>query len=461
MRFFLVPLLGLLATSQALAVEVDFEGYTRARARLFDDLSLDRSLANAEGTTAYVQHRLWLKPRFLINDHLAVFTEFRGLDGVMWGENPSAGWDPVSGTAYDPMFSDDLAPPLSAGTSSEVAWDAAGSLSGFALWRAWGEVDTDYGRFAFGRMPLHWGMGIWQNDGQGLTSEYGDTVDRLQWQKVIDDVWVQLAVDVNDAGQPYRRDDTWSANAAVGYRAEKLKVGLNTQLRRGSDPGFTLFTGDGALDLTAGNLRVQAEVLGQTGGGDLSTGANGVQLSAYGSALDVGLHSPSLGLGLAAGFASGDRDDTDENMHTFRFDPDYDVGVILFEQPMPVLQAVAITDENGGRSYDQTLIGPQVSNAIFLKPRVWKEVHEGVEVEGSVLWARTAAIPEDWGARSTYGVELAGTVRLHAWDHLELQGSGAAFLPGTYFSGYADTEAGYEHFDQPVYGAQVLSKIDF
>lgn len=460
MRSLILPVLGILASLPAFAVEVEFEGSTRARARLFNDLSLNRDLVDSSGTQAYVQHRLWLKPRFLINDHLAVFTEFRGLDGVLWGQSPTTGWDPVTGTAYDAVFSDDLAPALAQG-AGDLAWDDAGALRSFALWRAWAEVDTNYGRFAVGRMPLHWGLGLWQNHGLGLTSEYGDTADRVQWQHVVDDVWVMLALDLNDSGVTWRSDEMISAQGAVGYRSEKLDVGFTAQYRSAADPAFGLFTGDAATDYRAGTMRIQAEVLGQSGTGDLASGANDVTVTAWGAALDAEMDNPNLGFGLVAAFASGDTDDTDDTLHTFRFDPDFDVGMILFEQPMPVLAAAAITEENGGRSYDQTLLGPAVTNAILLKPRVWRALTPSLDLEASLLWARTAAIPESYGDRGSYGTEMGVALHYQAWDHLRLQAGTAVFLPGSYFANYVDSEGTYEGFEDPVYGGQLLGRIDF
>ena len=72
----------------ASAAELDFEGFYRARARAFNSLSLNRSAELAEGTQAWVQHRVWLRPRVLIDEHAAVFIDFRALDGVYWGDTP-------------------------------------------------------------------------------------------------------------------------------------------------------------------------------------------------------------------------------------------------------------------------------------------------------------------------------------------------------------------------------------
>ena len=74
--------LAFLAPLDSIGAEVQFEGYYRARARAFDTLSLNRSITESEGSSVFLQHRLWLKPKFLISENVSVMTEFRGLDNV-------------------------------------------------------------------------------------------------------------------------------------------------------------------------------------------------------------------------------------------------------------------------------------------------------------------------------------------------------------------------------------------
>jgi len=47
--------------------------------------------------------------------------------------------------------------------------------------RIWGEVQTPVGLLSFGRMPAQWGMGIYENAGNDIDSDYGDNVDRIQF----------------------------------------------------------------------------------------------------------------------------------------------------------------------------------------------------------------------------------------------------------------------------------------
>ena len=67
--FALAPIL----FSTAQAAEVQFEGSYRARANIYDSLSLDRSLNNSDGRAFSIHHRLWLGPRLVLGDHVAMY----------------------------------------------------------------------------------------------------------------------------------------------------------------------------------------------------------------------------------------------------------------------------------------------------------------------------------------------------------------------------------------------------
>jgi hypothetical protein len=54
-----VALAALLLSADAVAAEVQIEGFYQMRGRLFDTLSLNREITGTEGLSWYVQHRLW------------------------------------------------------------------------------------------------------------------------------------------------------------------------------------------------------------------------------------------------------------------------------------------------------------------------------------------------------------------------------------------------------------------
>ncbi len=444
------------AIPDATAAEVQWEGFYRARGRAFDTLSLQRDLANSEGLSTYVQHRLWLRPRFVLSEKAAVFVEFRGLDGVTWGDEPAPYFDPVAGTDIASVYSDSLGAPSVTLTTGERA---GASQLDFTLWRAWGEVHTDYGRFSAGRMPMHWGQGIWLNDGttddDGFR-DHGDTADRIKWEHLVDDtVYVMAAFDVNSEGFINLDDDTLSVNLGAAYRTESIVAGLYAQYRTRPTDSLNLVTFDANFDAQLGNIELHAEILGQFGSGDFDNGLNDVRVSAGGGVVQFVLGGSKNRLEALVGAATGDGDTSDAAVHTFAFDRDYNVGLFMFEQPMPVLS----TGGTGtGRSYEITQTGPAISNAFFLKPKVSREFFDNFEAGASVLIARTVVTPEELGDRVGYGQEIDLHVMYEPYEHVEIQGTFGVFLPGTWYRNY-DTD----NFDlsDPAFGGQVVTAIRF
>jgi len=441
-------------TQVAHATEVQFEGFYRTRMSMFDTLSLDRNLANSEGLTWYATHRLWLRPKFLISDRVGVYADIRGLDGVHFGDQPGVYDNGLDN--HPPVFEHSLTAPTS-------TTDADTVLSDFTLWRAWGDVDTQIGRFRFGRVPLHWGTGIWLNDGLSVApdlADHGDSADRIQWEYLIqDEFWISAGVDANAEGFINETDDTTSFHAAVAYRSEQVTAGITSHLQRAPSRDFNLFTLDGAVDAELGKLELHGEFLRQFGGGDLENGLNQVTISAFGAAIDGKLHADPLGIRLQGGLATGDKEDGDASLKVFTFDRDYSVGTILFEQPMPILAASAATDANAGRDTQTALTGTAVSNALYLKPTISRELVDGLHLEGSWLGARVAKLPDRLGDRKSYGNEFDLAVRYNGIEHFDTSLTFGTFLPGSYYRNYADDT--YDAFDDPVFAGQLVGRIRF
>jgi hypothetical protein len=438
----------------ATAADVEFEGWYRARMRLYDTLSIDRTSADSEGLTWYAQHRVWLRPRFLVTDDVSMTVEVRALDGVVFGDQPSTYVDPVE-TA--PPSYDERA--LTAPTSTT---DPATSLGDITLWRAWGEARTPIGRFSFGRMPLHWGEGIWLNDGLCAGCDFGDTTDRIAWEYLVQDqVWVSAAVDVDSEGFLADTDDTTAYDLAFAYRNESVETGLWASWTRAPIRTFNLVSIDATFDAQMGNIGAAAEVIGQIGGGTLEQGVNDVSIAAVGAVVDLSLDAEPWGIRAQAGLATGDADDRDNRLHTFTFDRDWSVGGALFEQPMPTLAAGVANEANGGRSTELAQTGEAISNALFLKPTISRDLVGGLSLEQSWVGARLAKASSSIDpARRSYGMEFDTTLRYGGLEHFDAAATFLAFLPGSYYREYSDPtrESG---FSGTVFGGQLTLRVDF
>ncbi|HMV66041.1 MAG TPA: hypothetical protein PKA64_04260 [Myxococcota bacterium] len=445
-----------LASPSALAADVQFDGFYQARARLFDTLSLDRSIVENEGLSWYVQHRLWLRPKFILSDQVAMFAEVRGLDNVAWGDSPV--YDPLS-VPGGPWPVDLISDDLQAGT---VTVDGVRKPAALQLWRAWGEVHTKIGTFKFGRMPLQWGLGVWQNDGLKANMDHGDSADRISFETMVQQVWLRAAADINTEGLVNKTDDTTSLNVAAAYRTERMEGGLQFQYRRRGQQGgkFDLFTLDGAFDLGFGPVGLSGEVVGQFGRGTLPDSIGDVSVTSVGAVIDAGVGLDKLQIELEGGLATGDKDPTDSKITTFTFDRDYNVGFILFEQAMPSLASRTSTGDEGARSLSSALTADAVSNALYLRPRVAYQAVKGLWIEGTFLTARTAKVPELYRApeRRTYGHEIDLGVRYEGIEHFVLDAKFGTFIPGTFFRNFQDDT--FQGFKAPVFGGQLTARVE-
>lgn len=437
---------------EAHAADVDFEGFYQARMRLFDTLSLRRDIESNEGLSWYVQHRLNLRPRLWISDQVGLHVELRALENQLWGNtfdvDPSA---PGAGGLPDGLI--DNPDILEDGTPSAAITVA----------RAWGEIRTKKaGVFRFGRQPLHWGMGLYWNDGLGENQEYGDSADRVSWEKIFaGNVWVRAGADINIENLVNAQDDTTTLHLSGAYRSETIEAGvLLAYRRRGANSGarFDLFIADAAFDLQFGIIGLDGEVVGQFGSGDLLDGRNDVRMVSVGAVVDLSLDLPKVDVHLQGGMATGDRDPNDERLRSFTFDRDFNLGLFMFEQPMPMLASDVPGQE---RTTSSALTGNAASNVLYLRPSVSFEPLRGLKIEGAFLTGRTARVPEaeQDPDRRAYGYEIDLGVRYDGIQFFTVSGTFGVFIPGNRFTNYADET--FDGFRAAAFGGQILGRVHF
>ena len=142
--------------------------------------------------------RLRLNPEIHISDNLRIMTQLDLLDNVVLGSTPnsyamqpsigSTAGSKVSNTGYSPVqYNGGYAPvnyaPVSFFSSTQGPPTAGinGWTNSINVNRAWGEYQTPVGQLRFGRMAEHWGLGIVENSGDGIDSDYQSTIDRIMF----------------------------------------------------------------------------------------------------------------------------------------------------------------------------------------------------------------------------------------------------------------------------------------
>jgi len=218
---------------------VELHGYFRTRAELFQNLGLGRHSSvfqgndpqylaplpldqsyqqpngSSSGTTVVAcgpaglqvcydetesgaNMRLRLDPEISISDNLRIVSEIFALDNVVLGSTPDAyamqpttlpgpstssltstvskppSYQSVGYNPYAPIgfFSTTQGPPTAGINSLQ---------NSINVQRVWGEYRTPVGELRFGRMPGHWGLGMLENSGDGLDSDYQTTLDRIMF----------------------------------------------------------------------------------------------------------------------------------------------------------------------------------------------------------------------------------------------------------------------------------------
>ena len=455
----LLPFLA--ASPTAHAGELVWDGHYRARGELFDSLSLSDTNPAAEGSQWSMDHRLRLQPGWLMSDRVSLHAQFDVLGWTRWGDDPVTSVDPTTGEEIPAVFADSVQP--------ETTADGGATLANFKATRAWAEVRFDRGMLQFGRMPFHWGTGMVFNAGNRMIDEYGDTTDRIQWTSKVGDVFLMGGFENRAEGLPAVADDFRSVMGSVVYKTEKAAIGtLHTYRWQSNDDDgtaiepqkFTTYVGDVWGEASVGPAEVALEFAAILGGGDLDTGANDLRLSQFGGNLDVGFNPERIRLGLQGGFATGDADDTDTQLKTFTYDPDFNVSLLLFEEPMPTLEATVPSEANDGRNTAAAQTGSAISNAVWVRPRVGYQVLDDLSIDLAWLLAQKAKPLDTATTGKGYGSEVNLHLLYTPFPHFRVQGTGAVMLPGKVYTEYEDDTLGGE-FNKTAVAGRIIAGVEF
>lgn len=180
--FLFVILSFLLPWKAANAFELTATGYLRNRLVYYHDLDTQKPNPNVNqgglgdndrfGSMLFVQERLRVEPILKINDNISIHSQFDILDNIIGGTESVKNIDflsPIVGTIQLP----------GAGGALGVTGGEAGENKVLNVRRAYMDILTPGGKFRVGRQPSHFGLGVFQNDGNGFNDDFGDTFDRI------------------------------------------------------------------------------------------------------------------------------------------------------------------------------------------------------------------------------------------------------------------------------------------
>lgn len=181
--------------------------------------------------------RVRLEPTINLSETVHLHLQIDVLDNLVLGST-AAGAFPTLGS-HDSPTGVTMASGQVPQTDKNSPWDSIRAK------QAWADVKTPLGDLRFGRMPSHWGLGIynhsggydWIHDTTCTDCDYGDTTDRIIFGTTIPGTSIQAAVGLDwastapstgqtlplkssfrsnpNVGQPYDFDDSDDANQYI------------------------------------------------------------------------------------------------------------------------------------------------------------------------------------------------------------------------------------------------------
>lgn len=311
--------------------------------------------------------------------------------------------------------------------------DARETLRGWDLDQAelrqlWVDWTTPWFKLKAGQMGSHWGLGLLARDGRsepgriGLPDQ-GDLSDRVlvatrPLKPWFPDSWPGRIVTALGGGLVYRDENCelragdlgGELLASIFYREPGRQLGMYVAGRLQDDDAGTELNVV-VLDLFA-QLQPPAQgsgpvaeaelawILGQTDRIIQADHTDGVNISAFGGVARLGWQFSRWNFRplLELGYASGDPDPHDDRISSFSFDPDYKVGLVLFDVVLRGVSAMAAEEAADPERVGQPLPGVdqlasrgRVSGATYLYPHLSLRPLEQLNLMAGLLvaWSTT------------------------------------------------------------------------
>ena len=263
----------------------------------------------------------------------------------------------------------------------------------------------EQGAFIAGRAPLHFGLGLTHNAGNGLFDHWFDSRDLVGYKMMIGNLYFLPMVAKVDEDDLNRSDDVTDYMIQIQYENPEtdLEMGIFYQSRKANDSGNDAPMGTapgepfgGAaigrkkLDLQTTNLYAVRDKERMRFGLEASIqgGKTGVQPAAGGNTSVSGFavatefeyrpENSKSRYGFKAGIASGDDPTTDDKYEGYLFDKNYDVAFLMFNHPLGQADFLrtGLAGSGAGTVPINSADTETISNAIYFAPYVhymWKQ----------------------------------------------------------------------------------------
>ncbi len=433
--------------------DLQWSGVYRFEGLMLDKVGLDSGSKSKE----YAVHHLVLKPKITVADGFEINAR---LDAFNGGTDQSV--HPTNQIGKDWGGSKNNNDRYY--TSSEG--NAGAEI--IELTQAYLTYTHDFASLVVGRAPINFGLGMTYDSGDGLFDHWYNTRDLVGFKVHIGNFYLFPMYAKIREGSISNSD---SEGKEYMFQAEyknpdkDSKLGFFYSERRSNqaanlyptllDPGLgTVYGQDRDQKIRTMNFYYQKDnehfdygfefsyLSGNTG---LSLNGSGVDIQAFGVAveLDYAMPKSSIDLGLKFGYASGDDKSTEDKVEGFIFNRNYDVGMLLMNHPLGRLDALGTqtflrtgynsSTDNQSRIEDFDV--EAISNVMYLAPSLTYHFSENWSLDSKLITAwlvegPTAALTD---IDKSLGYELDIALNFKPSKKIQMTLEGAALLPGSAF----------------------------
>lgn len=288
-----------------------YTGDWRAEYGLYHNLDFGiRTDPASSNSMDYMLTRFRLKPEFIINDVLSVKSDWVLLAGGLGN----------AGTA-----------------DTNTGLVAGANTSDVFLNHVWFEWNSSFGVLSVGRRGFDFGLGILFDSGSGLWDYTHNYVDRLGYDLKLGSISIGMAYDIyKEKTLNNSRDEEQGTLLKVIY--ERVDTGLEVGFMwyvHQDMPGVKINTYDfyQKKSFKELDLDINWELVYQSGT-TWDTEANNIndKLQAFGVALEFLWYPKNFEFGFKTGLASGDEGDINDKYYGFKFNRNYKVALLLFNE---------------------------------------------------------------------------------------------------------------------------------
>ncbi len=430
---FLSAIISMLSLSATIArADLEWSGMYRVEGDAIGNPQLDNRVAKDKN---YGVQTLILRPKFVAADGIYIYSQFNILNSGVGGNNLGA----VFG---DGVGANNGVPGTGIGNSSAISEYQRSEV--FSVTELYMKMEQEFGDLIVGRVPLNFGLGMSYSDGSGLFDHYVDTRDAVAYKVNIGNLFIMpmfAKVYGGDLGNIYNNPvnsdlsgadgiEEWDLQAEYDDPDSNTSIGLFYQNRMASPAGND--TPEYPVSISAQPNTVQPDRMDiknvnvfykkksknysagfeaglQSGNfGVDNVDGNNVKLGGFGAVVEYSYtpQTSKWGFGVKAGLATGGDPRTDTQYEGFIFNQNYDVALLLFNQPLGQADLLhtsligrrdAVGNSGSGPSSDPSVDDDPdteaISNVYYLSPSITRIFSD--------RWSGTATLTGAWLDNST------------------------------------------------------------